>query len=578
MKEFRLKGSEKILKIISNFSATEKVVFALLMTIAFISAISLAWRVNSLFLVSVPAHGGEFSEGIIGLPRTINPVLAFTDTDRDLVNLLYSGLMKYQSGVLVPDLAESYSISDDGLVYNFKLRSNLRFHDGSQITAEDVEFTIQKIQDSEIKSPKRADWASVNVKKISSTEIQFILKQPYAPFLSNTTIGIIPKNVWKNLTPEQFVFNKGNLEPIGSGPYMISFIGKDSAGTPLSYDLSSFDKFHTIEPYISSIRIIFYQNEDDMIESFNAGIIDNLAGISPRKAREIASTTEDAVIVHSPLPRVFGLFLNQNNSPALVNKEVRQALNLAVDRNKIVDQVLYKYGVSIEGPLPFDSGEVSKIKGGTNATDKQTAKSILTKNGWAINSNGVMAKRMGTSQQTLEISIATADSEDLKQTAEIVKKDWEEIGAKVNVRVFEYGDLTQNIIKTRKYDVLLFGEIINKDLDLYAFWHSSQRNSPGLNVSMYVNSKVDELLEEARTTYKQDQLEKINKSFEKIIKEDVPAVFLYSPDYIYVMSEKIKGYNIRSITNNSERFYGIEKWYIATDDVWKIFVNDNKNK
>jgi peptide/nickel transport system substrate-binding protein len=576
MKEFRLKGSEKILKIISNFSATEKFIFAFLTIIIFISAISLASKVNSLFLVSVPAHGGEFSEGIIGLPRTINPVLAFTDTDKDLTNLLYSGLMKYESGVLVPDLAESYKVSDDGLIYNFKLRSDLRFHDGTQITTDDVEFTIQKIQDSEIKSPKRADWASVSIKKINNIEIQFILKQPYAPFLSNTTIGIIPKNVWKNLTADQFIFNKNNLEPVGSGPYEINSIEKDNVGTPISYRLSSFNKFHTGEPYISDITIIFYQNEDEIINSFKNGTIDNFAGISPKRASELASTTKDLLIVNNPLPRIFGLFLNQNNSPVLVNKEVRQALNLAVDRKKIVDQVLYRYGVSIDGPLPFDSSEPTTIKGGNNIADKQTAKSILAKNGWSINSNGVMAKKVGGLQQTLEISIATADSEDLKQAAEIVKKDWEEIGAKVNVRVFEYGDLTQNIIKARKYDALLFGEIINKDLDLYAFWHSSQRNSPGLNVAMYVNSKVDSLLEEARTTYKQDQLEKINKSFEKIIKEDVPAVFLYSPDYIYVMSKNIKGYNIKSIANNSERFYGIDKWYIETDEVWKIFVNNNK--
>ncbi len=576
MKEFRLKGSEKVLRTIGAFSATEKVVFGVLLLIAFITAINLMWKVNNLFLVPVPSHGGSFSEGVIGLPRTINPVLAFTDTDKDLTNLIYSGLMKYEDGKLVPDLAESYSVSKDGLTYSFKLKSNLRFHDGTQITTDDVEFTIQKIQDSDIKSPKRADWASVSIKKVNASEIQFLLKQPYSPFLSNTIVGIIPKSHWKNLTTEQFVFDPKNLEPVGSGPYSISNIIKTKTGVPSIYNLSSFNKFHSGEPYISKVAIHFYQNEDEALAAFKIGEIDNFAGISPLKASGISSTTNDYTFINNPLPRIFGIFLNQNNSPVLVNKEVRQALNLAVDRNEIIKKVLYNYGVAIDGPLPVIVSSTTNRNKSVISTNKDIAKSILAKSGWTINSQGVLEKKVGGAKQTIEITIATADTEDLKLAAEMVKKDWEEIGAKVTVRVFEYGDLSQNIIKTRKYDALLFGEIISKDLDLFAFWHSSQRNSPGLNLSMYVNSKVDTLLESARTTYDSDQIESINKSFEKIIKEDVPAIFLYSPDYIYIMSNKINGYNIKSITNNSERFHGIDKWYITTDKVWKIFVKDNK--
>jgi peptide/nickel transport system substrate-binding protein len=441
------------------------------------------------------------------------------------------------------------------------------------LTTDDIEYTIQKIQDGDLKSPRRVDWASIVIKKISATEIQFILKQPYTPFLSNTTIGILPKHIWKNINTDQFIFNQKNLEPIGSGPYEVNTINKDKDGNPTSYTLTSFNKFYNGEPYISKIYINFYQNEDEVISGYKDGSIENFAGISAQNISKIASTTSNSVIIHNPLPRIFGIFLNQNNSPVLANKEVRQALNMSVNKDKIVKDILYNYGVSINSPIPVDSSDIAPKD--AFVQNSAEAKSLLAKNGWLINSDGILQKKTGSTNQTLEFTITTADSADLKKVAELVKKDWENLGAKVNIKVFEFGDLSQNIIKTRKYDALLFGEIISKDLDLYAFWHSSQRNAPGLNVSMYVNSKVDKILEDVRSTSDQKQRDSMRESFKKILKDEVPAVFLYSPEYIYVMSKEIDGYNLKSITNHSDRFYGIEKWFINTDNIWKIFVKNN---
>ncbi len=573
MKEFRLKGSDRFLKIIYSFSATEKVIFGILLIVAILTSIIMAYRVNSMFLVPIPSYGGSFSEGMIGLPRSINSVLAFTDTDKGLSTLIYSGLMKYQNGELIPDLAESYKVSDDGLVYTFRLKANLQFHDGESLTADDVEFTIQKIQDGEIKSPYRVDWASIGIKKISASEIQFILKQPYSPFLANTTVGIMPKHIWKNLSADQFLFSEKNHEAIGSGPYKIDSIEKDSTGNPASYSLSAFSKYHFGRPYISNIKIYFYQNKDGMINAYKSNLIENLADISPQNTYQISTTTNRSTIIHNPLPRIFAIFLNQNNSPVLANKEIRRALNMAVDKDKIIKEVLYGYGVRLDSPLPINSNSTTSTSSSLEKSDKDGAKSLLTKSGWTINERGILEKKIGATKQTLELSIVTADSPELKMVAEIIKKDWEDLGAKVTIKVYEYGDLSQNIIKTRKYDALLFGEIINKDLDLYAFWHSSQRNSPGLNLAMYVNSKIDKLLEDSRITPDKIQRDNIYESLQKIIKDDMPAIFLYSPDYIYIMSNKINGYNIKSITSHSERFYGIEKWYITTDQVWKIFIN-----
>jgi peptide/nickel transport system substrate-binding protein len=571
-KEFRLKGSEKILGMIRAFSATERVVFGFLTLIALVSALVMAWKVNKSFLVPMPSHGGSFTEGIIGLPRSVNPVLAFTDVDKDLSNLVYSGLMKYEGNDLVPDLAKEYSISDDGLVYRFVLKDNLRFHDGTQLTTDDVEFTLQKVQDDALKSPRRVDWASVVIRKISPLEIEFVLKQPYAPFLSNTTLGILPKHIWNNVGADQFIFSQYNIEPIGSGPYEVSTVKRDGGGIPQYYVLDTFNRYHNEKPYISKITLHFYPNEKTALEAYDSGIIDNFAGVSPEEASMLASSI-DSTLLHTPLPRIFGVFLNQNSAPVLANKEVRQALDMALDKEKIIEEVLYGYGVSIDSPLPIGTLQATTTQ---KTGDKDAAKSLLAKAGWLINAEGILQKKTSTGVQTLEFSISTTDAPDLKKTAEIIKTEWEDLGARITIKVFEYGDLSQNIIKTRKYDALLFGEVVGKDLDLYAFWHSSQRNAPGLNLSMYVNSKVDSILEDIRTTFNEEDRITAYRSFEKIIKDEVPAIFLYSPEYTYIVSNKIKGINLESITNASDRWYGVDKWFITTDYVWKIFLKNNE--
>jgi len=567
-KEFNIRGSGKLLGIIKSFSATEKVIFGILTLIALATALHMAWGVNSNFLISIPAHGGKLAEGVVGLPRSINPVLAFTDVDLDLSTLVYSGLMKYEGGKLVPDLAKKYTVSPDGLVYTFTLKDDLRFHDGVPLTAEDVEFTIQKVQDAIIKSPRRADWANISAKKLSPTEIQFTLRQPYSPFLSNTTLGILPKHIWSKISSEQFIFSQYNIEPIGSGPYQLENIQRDSGGIPINYSFSSFSRYQGRESYISELYIYFFPNERALVDAYESGIVEAMARISSHEAVRIASTTE-AHVLHTPLPRIFGIFFNQNQAPVFINKEVRQALALATDKKQVISQVLSGYGIENDGPIPRNAN----VK---NSSSPEKAIEILTKAGWIMGSDGVMEKRDRKGTQTLQFSIATADSPDLKQTAEIIKAQWEKIGARVTVKVFEYGDLYQNVIATRKYDALLFGESIGKDLDLYAFWHSSQRNSPGLNVALYVNSRVDKLLEDARVAIDAEDREKIYSQFEKIIQEDVPAIFLYSPEFIYVVPKKVKGITLDYITIPSDRFYGINKWYVETDSVWKLFDGRNK--
>ena len=173
---------------------------------------------------------------------------------------------------------------------------------------------------------------------------------------------------------------------------------------------------------------------------------------------------------------------------------------------------------------------------------------------------------------TLSFSISTGDAPELKATAYLLQEQWKKIGADVQVKIFEIGDLNQNIIRARKYDALLFGEIVGRDLDLYPFWHSSERVDPGLNIALYTNIKADKLLENIRKTTDSAEREKYFNSFNKEIASDMPAVFTYSPYFIYLIPAKVHNVTLGVLTTPSERFNEIEKWYIETNNIWKIFT------
>jgi len=560
---------EKIGNLLGTFSLTEKVIFWFFAFVLFGSTFLMLKEINKNFFAEVPKSGGEIIEGLIGSPRFINPLLAISNTDRDLTALVYSGLLKATpDGKVVPDLAENYEISEDGLIYTVTLKEDASFHDGVAVTTEDIAYTVRMSLDNIVKSPKRPNWEGVGVKIIDQKQIQFILKTPYSPFTENLTLGILPKHIWEKVEPEQFAFSQLNIEPIGSGPYRIISTKMNSSGIMEKYELKPFTKYALGEPYISKIIIRFYPNEETLINAYKKGYVEDINTISPEQALELEKN--GSRIENVPLPRIFGIFFNQNQNAVFTNSEVRKALNKAVDRERIVREVLSGFGTPIYGPVPTTSQYFNKdIEGEFNP---QKAIELLESNGWEINEETkIREKTIKKVNTVLEFELATSDAPELKAAANIVKENWESVGAKVTVKIFEIGDLNQNIIRPREYDALLFGEIIGRDMDLFAFWHSSQRNDPGLNIASYANANSDKLLEQVRSSRdEEDRIEKFFK-FQENIESDMPAIFIYSPDFIYITSNKIKGINLGQITLPSERFFGVHSWFIETENIWKIF-------
>ncbi len=570
-KEWHIPYEAKITRVIKAFSLTEKTIFFIFTAIFIISSLSLLYQVNKYFLVEVPEYGGTLTEGILGSPRFINPILASSDIDKDLSSLIYSGLLKINSnGELIPDLAESYTISNDSLVYTVKLKDELYFHDGTRLTADDVVFTIEKAQDSALKSPRETNWSGVKAEKIDDRTVSFTLKQPYSPFIQNLTLGILPKHIWKNASVEEFPFSQFNINPIGTGPYRINSITYSSSGLPSEYHLISFNKYSLGKPYITNIIIKSFQKDKDITDAIKNGDIESVHSVSPKVLSDL-KISKDSVIL-SPLPRIFGVFFNQNVAQVFLNKEVRTALDMATDKKMIIDTILGGYGRIINGPVPLSNNSNDLTATSSEETEIQNAKKLLEKNGWKLNENGTYEKTDKKITTSLSFSISTGDAPELKDTAYLLQKQWQKIGAKVEVKIFEIGDLNQNIIKPRKYDSLLFGEIIGRDTDLYPFWHSSQRNSPGLNIALYTNLKADKILDNFRKTTDPKEQEKLLGDFNKEIENDVPAVFTYSPDFIYIIPNKVKNVNLGIITLPADRFSSISKWYIETNNVWAIFV------
>jgi len=569
LNELRLKYTIKKLPIFL------KICFLILLFLVFATSFMILCYADRLFSVEIPTSGGSLIEGVIGTPRFVNPVLAISDADRDLASLIYSGLMRVSpDGNLIPDLAEEYQISEDGLCYYFKLRENIFWTENHPITSKDIEFTIEKIKDPTLqpKSPKRASFEGVEIEVKDDKNISFCLPHPYSPFLENTTVGILPEHIWGDILSEQMPLSDFNINPIGSGPYKIKKVSRNSSGIIISYTLEPNENFVFGPPYIDAFILKFYPSEKKLIEAYGKGDIESMSAVSPKNILENKNQT--SFIKTYPLPRVFATFFNQDNASVFAESEVRQALNLATDRNKIIKAVLKDFGTPIYGPLPPGTlGAPEDTPENNYEENLKRARELLNEKGWKLNEEtGLLEKKKSKNEIIkLEFSISTSNLNDLVYTGQLLKEMWENLGAKIELKTFDIGDLEQIVIRPRKYDCLLFGEIMGRDPDPFAFWHSSQRNDPGLNIALYANISVDKLLEEARTVFDPEKRKTKYLEFQKEISKDIPAIFLYSPEFIYLLPNKIKGADKNPLITPPERFSQIYNWHIKTKKIWQIF-------
>ena len=563
-------------EVLTNLRPSERLLLYILAAMLGISILILLVAVNREATVVVPSRGGSITEGMVGSVRFINPILAVSQTDNDLTELVFSGLTKtLADGTTAPNLAASYDISEDGKIYTFILRDNITFHDGEPVTAPDVVFTVRMAQHPDVKSPRRPDWEGVSVTSQDEKTIVFSLQNAYAPFLENTTLGILPEHVWKNVLPEEFPFSPRNTNPVGSGAFRFKSAKTDRTGAVTELRLASFPDYALGVPHLRRLTFRFYQNEETLLAAHNAEAIDMFVGIAPEK---INTRRNNLIELRTTLPRVFGVFFNQNHLALLADPSVRAALDASVDKDALIRDVLGGFGTPLSGPIPpgilTEEPEREAEERGSDAEEIEkawieTSHAILKKGGWSLDEeSGIWHKKT----TPLAFTLATSDAPELVKTAEYIAERWRQIGADVSVHVYTLSELNNTVIRPRAYDALLFGEVVGKTLDLFAFWHSSQRNDPGLNLALYANTRADSLLQEARETVDKKKREELYNIFRDIVQKDTPAVFLYAPQFMYVIPTYVHGVELGVVSTPKDRFAEVHTWYVDTERVWNIFA------
>lgn len=548
--------------ILESFTKKDLVLLVILLTI-FVSSSGFLIAQKDNSSSGEPDYGGEHVEGLVGQPRFINPVLAASSSvDTDLSKIIYSQLIKFDKDLnLTPDLAESLpEISADQKIYTLKLKSGLKWQDGKPLTADDVIFTIQTIQNADFESPLRFNWSRVKVDKADDLTIVFTLREVSASFITNFALGIIPKHIWANLTPNSFRLSDKNLQPIGSGPFIVREIKKTGDGTIKSITLKDNDNFHEGRPYLNRVTFKFYSDIESLLTAYNAKAIDGL-GYVPFDRRESLTLSSKQKQIEIDLPQYQAVFFNLPKNSVVSEKAVRQALWLATDRKQIVDEVYMghakeAYGPILEGNLGYNSELAT-----TTHTNIDEATQILEKAGWVV--DPATSQRM-KNKKPLEINLATNNFVLNAKVAQLLQGQWARIGAQVNLIIVSAADLEQQYIRSRNFDVLLFSENTGADPDPFPFWHSTQVRDPGLNLSGLSNAEVDRLLTLARQTNDVNVRIQNYQQFQRIIQNELPAIFLDSSVYVYNVPTKLQGVELKTIIHPSERFLDIDKWYIET--------------
>ncbi len=516
----------------------------------------------------VPAVGGEYTEALVGHPNYINPILAQTnDVDMDLSRLIFSGMFRRtKDQTLEKDLVSDYEISEDQLTYTFYIRRDATWHDGQPLTANDVIYTIQAMQDPNWQSPLEPSMRGVEVKKIDDYTLTLTLTEPFAPFLSSLTFGILPEHIWFDaykVSPQNITLSEYNTRPVGSGPFMFDALEKDSAGIMKSYQLVPYAGYYGQKPYLERISFSFYQELDSAVSAAQRGDVNGLAFITSEQKVSLQEQGRGLQYQRLQLPQYTGIFFNQEHSDILAVDAVRQALIWGVDRQTIINQALYGEGELIYTPiLPGYIGYNADVE--KYGFDLEKGKQILDDAGWVIPEGEQYRKK---DDAVLEFSIATVNQEEFLNTLAVLQDNWTKMGIKVNVNVYEPADIQEQIIKPRDYEALLFGEIVGTDPDPYAFWHSSQMEHPGLALAVFYQKNIDDLLETARKTSDEEQRRLKYFHFQNILAEEIPAIFLYNPYYTYVISKDIKGVQSQYISLPSDRFADVVNWHIKTNRV-----------
>ncbi|PIR88608.1 MAG: hypothetical protein COU09_01335 [Candidatus Harrisonbacteria bacterium CG10_big_fil_rev_8_21_14_0_10_44_23] len=537
-----------------RLSVNERLVFLVAATIFILAFItSLGYWYFSVSSI-IPAQGGEYTEGLVGQPSFINPVLSnANEIDHALMVLMFADL---------ETLAESIEHSEDGKEWTLVLRDNLVWSDGETLDINDVLFTIDTIKNREANSPLFSTWRDVDVKIVDERTLTFKLPAIYSYF-GDTLADFrpIPQHAFGSIPPSNLRISEFSLEPIASGPYRFLSIEKERDGLIAEYKLVRNNNYAGERALIGRFNVRFFQTFKEALAAFNRHYLDGIGGL---RNEHVASISRQAEVYTFNVPRYYALFVNQSANAALAELEVRKAMDLAIDRKSLINSALEGQGEIADGPiLPFLDGY---LKPEDNKQSLREAKKVLGDAGWETNKDTGLREKDG---EVLDFDLIVPNIDFLVESAQILQKQVKEIGVNFSPIVLEPEDVNEEIIKTRNYQILLFGNVLRENSDIYSFWHSNQRFYPGLNLSLYSNPEVDEALGVSRTVFDQEERAAALNLIQSKIRSGLPAIFLYSPNYIYASRPETKGIEGTLLPSPADHLEEAAAWYFETTRSFK---------
>jgi len=524
--------------------------------LARLSAVIAAFLLSSSTLnaQSHPESGDAIVVGSIGDASRLLPILASDSASGDIVGLLFNGLLKYDEHIrIVADLAESWTVSDDGLTMTFVLRPNLRWHDGVPLTAEDVQFTYQKLIDPNVRTPFSSAYERVErVEVLDARTVRIRYKEPFAPALESWMMGIIPKHLLEhedlNTTPRL-------RHPIGSGPYRFA---RWKTGERI--DLTANPEYFEHRPYLDRYLYRIIPDEATLFLELLTGGVD-LSGLTPLQYRR---QTHTPYLQHAyrkfRYPSFGFTYLGYNLEDArFKDLRVRQAINLAIDKQAILDGVLFGLGAVATGPYPKESWAYDPAVVPA-AHDVDAASKLLADAGWLDHDHDGWLDRNG---QPFRFTILTNQGNEVRrQVAELIQQQLKQVGIDVKIRIVEWSTFVHEFIDKRRFEAVLLAWSLSRDPDLYDLFHSSKTKEGEYNFVGYRNPDVDRLLEEGRRTFDQVQRQEIYHAVHRQLYADQPYTFLYVADALPIISSRFRNVQTSPIGIG----YNMIDWYVPRNE------------
>ena len=516
-----------------------------------------------------PVRGGTYAEAIVGSPVRLNPVLdEYNQVDRDIDRLLYSGLVRFDAqGAPQPDLAENWAISADGMSYTVSLRPDARWHDGIPVSSDDVIYTYSKLQDADYPGPPdlHAMWEQIDLTRIDDRTVQFKLPEPFAPFLDYLSLGLLPDHLLRGVSSSGLVDHPINLQPIGTGPFrFVGFEVEDGAIRRVS--LAAFEDYYGQPPYLERVDLHFFASQSEALQAYEAGDVQGVAAPTADTLRTLLADPETN-IYSARLPSTGVVFLNTRHPEKtfLADKRVRQALLLAVNRQSIIDRAFGGQAVVATGPVLPGTWAFSQSLAAL-PFDPERAASLLDAAGWETPvgaAQGSTEYVRSSEDLPLAFTLVYPDDAAHQVVALALQDYWRRLGIVVTLTAAPASSILTEYLEPRAVEAALIDLDLSRypDPDPYPFWHDSQAEG-GQNYSGFNDRNTSIWLEQARTTPDLRTRAELYRSFQYRFQDQMPSLFLYHPVYTTAVSALMQGVTLGPMVDPSDRFGGIERWYV----------------